>query len=91
MIWHDVFIPDKDGILNRIEIISKRVETDKFESEITETPEKESKATIIIHTDLELHQKIINEFQQLELSLAFSSNLKKIYWENPKIYNNMRK
>jgi len=79
-----IFYPNENNLLNKIKIISAVKNPEKFYSEIKFMPEKKVKHHMTINRDKELFDSIINDFKELESILAFSGNLKRIMWDNPK-------
>lgn len=80
-----VLIPDKDGLLLSIKISAKVTKPEKFRSRV-ESGDGRATAKFIIKRDHELHQELIQEFQELESILSFNTNgaLKRIGWDEPK-------
>jgi hypothetical protein len=70
--------------LERLAIIAKVNNPEKFYSEATYSPNKEVKAHFIIKTDKQLFDSIINEFQEIESLLALQYSIKNIRWDKPK-------
>lgn len=77
-----IFIPNNEGILSEIKIISNVKNPEKFYSEI-KPGVQDIKCDFIIKRDTNLYEDMINDFQKLE-SLLSINNLKKIHWETPK-------
>lgn len=79
-----IFYPDSKGILDKIRIIAQVDNPEKFFSTIS-IPKNSSVPNIDIKIDEKLFNSIIEEFQELESDLSFTTygNLKKINYENP--------
>jgi hypothetical protein len=80
-----ILIPDKQGWLSSIKIVTNVAEPQKFHPRI-EPGDGRVKAKIIIKRDVELRQELIREVQELESILSFNTNgaLKSIIWDEPK-------
>ncbi len=79
-----IFILNEQNLLSSIKIVAVVRNPDKFHSVIKHTPNEEVKHHMTVNRDIELFNSLIREFQQLESTLAFSGNLKRIYWNEPK-------
>jgi len=79
-----VFTPNKEGLLYKIKIIVVVSKPKEFYSQIIQTPGEKVSARITINRDKQLYDELIGEFQELESTLAFNGNLKKIFWDTPK-------
>jgi len=75
-----IFSPNKNGILNKIKICKKIYDTDKFYSEIST---ESSPIKITMKEDPVVRDEMVSDFQYLEGSLGFVTQLTKIFWNEP--------
>ena len=80
-----LLIPDKQGWLSSIKIVTKVANPQKFHPRI-ESGNGRVAAKVIIERDHELRRELVREFQELESVLSFNTNgcLKSIGWDEPK-------
>lgn len=78
------FIPNEKGILNKIKIIHKVEDPQKYESKIEPSNDGISHHKATINGDKELHDNLIELFQTIESAMAIDWGIKKIYWESPR-------
>ena len=78
-----ILIPGENKLLSVIKIIVDVPNPSLFYSNVESCPENRMHS-IIINRDNQIYKESIDEFQQIESILAFSTqSLRKIYWENP--------
>lgn len=79
-----ILISDENKLLSVIKIIADVSNPSLFYSNVESCPETRMHY-MIINRDNQIYEELIDEFQQIESILAFSTqSLRKIYWENPK-------
>lgn len=79
-----ILISNENKLLSIIKIITDVSNPSLFYSNVESRPEIRMHS-ITINRDDKIYEELIDEFQQMESILAFSTqSLKKIYWENPK-------
>jgi hypothetical protein len=75
-----IFSPNENGILNKVKIRKKIYDAAKFYSEIST---ENSPIKITMKEDPLVRNEIVSDFQYLEGSLGFVTQLTKIFWNEP--------
>src|SRR5450432_3990270 len=79
-----VFVPNDDGLLARVALVTRIERPERFESRIDPDPEHGTAGRVTFRVDGALTDSIREEFYALESHLAFRYPVFRVRWDSPK-------